>query len=101
MANFAGNWNNRPFQGNLGVRIFNTSIEAVAWRTEYEIVEDGDEENRCPHEGGQRPDSVTAHALQSSTPSPRARRPPPVEVAHEPMRAALRQPTRRGRRRRR
>ncbi|MXY58803.1 MAG: TonB-dependent receptor [Gammaproteobacteria bacterium] len=41
MANFAGNWGNRPFQGNFGVRIVNTSIEAVAWRTEYEIVEDG------------------------------------------------------------
>ncbi len=41
MANFAGDWGNRPIQGNFGVRIVNTSIEAVAWRTEYEIVEDG------------------------------------------------------------
>ena len=42
MANFSGNWGAFPVSGNFGARIVNTSVDSVAWRTEYEIVtEDG------------------------------------------------------------
>lgn len=40
MANFDTNVGDYPVHGNFGVRVVNTEVESVAYRTEYEIVED-------------------------------------------------------------
>ena len=38
MANFSGTWGRYPVQGNIGVRVVNTSVDSYQWRPEYEIV---------------------------------------------------------------
>lgn len=40
MANFEGSFANRPVHGNFGVRVVQTEVESIAYRTEYEILND-------------------------------------------------------------
>ena len=42
MANFEGQFANRPVRGNFGVRLVNTEVESAAFRTAYEILADPD-----------------------------------------------------------
>jgi TonB-dependent receptor len=40
MANFETTWGDYPVYGNFGVRVLNTEVESVGYRTEYEILTD-------------------------------------------------------------
>lgn len=40
MANYEFDVGKLPFRGNVGVRVVNTEVESIGWRTEYEIVTD-------------------------------------------------------------